>query len=294
MFIFPITYYKSTSQIIQEPNPKEFFSVRKLSTYSGSCLRVRRSSDNAEQDIGFVGDYIDTASLLSFVGSNSGFATKWYGQKGYFNFIQPNTASQPRLVNSGTLDTTVGGHACINFNVASRLMYADAAAANIFNFTGGASIILRYQLSNIATSVPTAQFNQTNDALFQNIFTSSSNIQIRMYDYINNAFIQFATNDTPLATGAPKILGNYYDGSNLNTGFAIYTNNTQNSGVSSTSGAFSQVRSSGFNTLVSIGAQRYNSPANGIVGMINEIMYYESDNRSNHNNTYNYINDYYV
>lgn len=46
------------------------FSLRKLkSDYAGSAIRVRRSSDNTEQDIGFVGNQLDTASLHSFVGS---------------------------------------------------------------------------------------------------------------------------------------------------------------------------------------------------------------------------------
>ena len=47
------------------------YSLRKLSsTYSGSAIRVRRSSDNAEQDIGFVDGDLDTQSLLDFVGYN--------------------------------------------------------------------------------------------------------------------------------------------------------------------------------------------------------------------------------
>ena len=36
------------------------------SAYSGSCIRVRRSNDNSEADIGFDGDgNLDTAALLS-------------------------------------------------------------------------------------------------------------------------------------------------------------------------------------------------------------------------------------
>ena len=47
-------------------------SLRKISgSYSGSAIRVRRSGDNAEQNIGFSGDNLDTASLLSFVGYNN-------------------------------------------------------------------------------------------------------------------------------------------------------------------------------------------------------------------------------
>lgn len=49
------------------------YGLRKLrSAYSGSAVRVRRTSDNAEQDIGFTasGD-LDTTSLTSFVGTQN-------------------------------------------------------------------------------------------------------------------------------------------------------------------------------------------------------------------------------
>jgi hypothetical protein len=49
------------------------YSLRKLRTaYTGNAIRVRRSSDNTSQDIGFdANGELDTASMLSFVGSNN-------------------------------------------------------------------------------------------------------------------------------------------------------------------------------------------------------------------------------
>lgn len=39
-----------------------------------SAVRVRRSSDNAEANIGFTAEgYLDTAALLAFVGAGNGF-----------------------------------------------------------------------------------------------------------------------------------------------------------------------------------------------------------------------------
>ncbi len=47
------------------------FSLRKLrATYSGNAIRVRRSNDNAEQDIGFVNNQLDTESLATFTANN--------------------------------------------------------------------------------------------------------------------------------------------------------------------------------------------------------------------------------
>ena len=92
-------------------------STRKLrSAYAGSCLRVRRSSDNAEQDIGFVSNYLDITSMATFVGANNGFVVKWYDQSGNANdLIQATAANQPKIINAGTL-LTQNGKACMTFD----------------------------------------------------------------------------------------------------------------------------------------------------------------------------------
>ena len=86
--------------------PAAMYSTRKLvSTYAGSAIRVRRSSDNTEQNIGFVGNALDTASLVTFVGANSGYITKWYDQSGNgADAVQETQGNQPRIRNAGTTD----------------------------------------------------------------------------------------------------------------------------------------------------------------------------------------------
>ena len=52
--------------------PAVAYSLRKLRTaYTGSAIRVRRSLDNAERDIGFNGTNLDTTALQNFVGSQN-------------------------------------------------------------------------------------------------------------------------------------------------------------------------------------------------------------------------------
>lgn len=82
------------------------FSVRKLRTaYAGSCLRVRRSSDSTEQDIGFSNNALDTSALTSFCGAGSGYGRYWYDQSGNAkNAGMATTANQARIVNSGVAD----------------------------------------------------------------------------------------------------------------------------------------------------------------------------------------------
>lgn len=92
-------------------SPKAAYSVRLLSSsYTGNAIKVRRSSDNTESDIGFDnnGDLNETA-LLSFVGSGDGFVTIWYDQSGNANHaINTTTGSQPQIVFSGVINKMNG------------------------------------------------------------------------------------------------------------------------------------------------------------------------------------------
>lgn len=94
--------------VFQIPSLVLVYGLRKLMpNYSGYCIRVVRSSDSAEQDIGFVGNDLDTTSLASFIGVNSGTIKTWYDQSGHgYNATQGSTGLQPHIVISGSLVTT--------------------------------------------------------------------------------------------------------------------------------------------------------------------------------------------
>lgn len=98
------------------------YSLRKLdSNYTGNAIRVRRSSDNSEQDIGFTNNELDTTSLLSFVGSNDGYVTTWYDQSGNTNNATHSTAiNQPLIVSSGVVNT-INSKPSIKFNGSVKL-----------------------------------------------------------------------------------------------------------------------------------------------------------------------------
>ena len=87
------------------------YSLRKLSsTYNGPAIRVRRSSDNAEQDIGFnLVNELDVTALLDFVGSSAidnGCVTTWYDQSGNGrDIVQPIPSSQPLICTNGFVQT---------------------------------------------------------------------------------------------------------------------------------------------------------------------------------------------
>ena len=80
--------------------------------YTGSAIKVRRSSDNAEIDIGFVDGILDTASLLDFVGSGNGFVSIIYDQVGSNNMTQTTANPQGQIVSNGSV-ILKGGKPCI-------------------------------------------------------------------------------------------------------------------------------------------------------------------------------------
>jgi hypothetical protein len=79
------------------------YSMRKLrAAYAGDCLRLRRSSDNAEDDFGFDGNgNLDTAAIASWLGGADGFVVTWYDQSGNAKHIMQATAgNQPNYLAS--------------------------------------------------------------------------------------------------------------------------------------------------------------------------------------------------
>lgn len=139
-FVFPIGHFSSSVSLPLDAVSGSTLAVstRKVrAAYSGSCLRVRRSSDDTEQDIGFVGNDLDTSSLTSFVGANDGFVVRWYDQSGTTRFLSQTTkANQPKVVSSGSVVTGVDGKPALDFdgsNDGFQLLNADLTGASISN-----------------------------------------------------------------------------------------------------------------------------------------------------------------
>lgn len=87
---------------------KSAFSLKKLSKkYNASCMRVRRSSDNAEQDIGFSGNDLNRTELLSFTGINDGFMSVLYNQAGTSHLTRTTASKQGKIVSGGNAENSV-------------------------------------------------------------------------------------------------------------------------------------------------------------------------------------------
>lgn len=104
---FTARAHNSESYLVPTYSPDVAYSTRKINPNATNCIRVRRTSDDAEQNIGFTGDLMDTDALTSFVGANDGFVTTWYDQSGNANdCTQASLNRQPQIVASGTIITS--------------------------------------------------------------------------------------------------------------------------------------------------------------------------------------------
>lgn len=93
----------ATVYLLANTTASRAYSLRKVkSDYTGFAVRVRRNSDNVEQDFGFSGENFDIAAFNTFVGAGIGFVTIWYDQSGNAqNAIQTTVANQPHISPTG-------------------------------------------------------------------------------------------------------------------------------------------------------------------------------------------------
>lgn len=111
------------------------WSVRRLrDAYAGACIRVRRASDNLEQDIGFVNNYIDTAAIATFCAGTNGFVTTVYGQDATgVNLTQITAANQARICLAGVVDVRGAFAGFSNFDDVDDFMTSTGLAVGAFH-----------------------------------------------------------------------------------------------------------------------------------------------------------------
>jgi len=110
-------------------NIKAAFSTSKLFSSSTNCVRLRRDSDDTEQDFGFVDGIIDTESIITFVGAGNAYLVKWYDQSVNAAHYEQHTAvNQPKLkLNS------LNGLPSLEFNGSTSFMTSGSFIDSSFN-----------------------------------------------------------------------------------------------------------------------------------------------------------------
>jgi hypothetical protein len=97
-----------------------YSTSRKLSsTYTGSAFRARKNSDGSQQDIGFVDNLVDTASLATFLAGTDGGIVTWYDQSGNGADLGGAGGNLPQIKSGGSL-ITQAGYQAVTTNGASE------------------------------------------------------------------------------------------------------------------------------------------------------------------------------
>tara|TARA_R110001606_G_scaffold193556_1_gene341260 strand:+ start:319 stop:1158 length:840 start_codon:yes stop_codon:yes gene_type:complete len=116
---------KGASYLVDDFAPYIAYDLRKISSTATNSIRVRRLSDNAEQDIGFNGDALDESALATFCSGTDGFVTTFYDQSGNsLNAVMVTASSQPRICLNGVIDSVNGKPAILGDGVNDSLRVA--------------------------------------------------------------------------------------------------------------------------------------------------------------------------
>lgn len=207
------------------PSSSVAYSLRKLRTaYTGSAIRVRRSVDNAEQDINFLGDgTLDTATMLDFVGYNlflysEDFSNAYWGKSrlnttGTPAYVDVETAPDGTLTGDKMIEDTTGspssgihGQSRINTNYLASTDY------NVSVYLKqGERTKVRID-SEIEGTYKQCDLDLTNGSISNSTFTNTPIVTAEA-----NGWYRFSVTITSLSAGGRVPLRVFmYNGANLN------------------------------------------------------------------------------
>jgi hypothetical protein len=108
-------YYAFAAGYVSTGNTKMALSLSKVNpSYNGTCLTIRRVSDNNETNIGFVGNDLDITSINTFCSGTKCYVKKWFDQyQSGADAIQNTAGNQPLIYDGGI--TTSGSLPVIYF-----------------------------------------------------------------------------------------------------------------------------------------------------------------------------------
>jgi hypothetical protein len=210
------------------------WSLIKLRTaYIGNCIKVRRSSDNTSLDIGFINDYLDTASLLSFVGVGDGFVSIWYDQSGNgYNFEQPTLDYQPKIVNAGSLLTKNSKPTVVFDGLSDYMSIPSSLSSFSFLHKTGKSFISTVGYNRVANEGFILCNNNGTSANIGYLLTTFTTGDIRNFTTngvagLSNATVSNQTNTAPLTTNSLFLINDETDNGNATASqrSKIYVNN---------------------------------------------------------------------
>jgi hypothetical protein len=191
------------------------YSLRRLETdYNGFAIRVRRSSDNEEQDIPFDAfGNLNTTALIAFVGSGNGFVSVWYDQSvNNRNATQTTLSAQPRIVNGGVVEV-INSRPTLTFS-GSQSLISPVFTGNVSNFHANA-------VARTIVGVSFARLMSVGSETDVNDFsTATSVIPFRMNALSNTEVMSYRFNVTrsqaTIPAGLLFLMSSWFSGNNSN------------------------------------------------------------------------------
>lgn len=264
------------------------YSLRKLDCdYAGSAIRVRRSSDNTESDIGFTsGGDLDTAALKTFIGTggtDDGFVVTWYDQSGNSRNATMSTSTQQPLVMDNGVVLRLSGLPTVIFDGSNdRLEFSriDLTAGTLFattRRTGSNTFQTFFYITQSSTGRSAFETGLNNNATYGPVIVGSNG---------NSSF--YAKGGT-LRDNEDRILTTIWLGTGT-SGATHYSAYDDNSSITlSNSGNVGA--SSGSVSFIGCGIS-LSSITNFYGGWISELIFYGADKSSDRSNINSNINNY--
>lgn len=277
------------------PGAAAAYSVRKLrNAYTGSAIRVRRSSDNAESDIGFSSGNLDTSALTTFCGAGDGFVTTWYDQSGNgYNATQSTAANQPQIVSSGSV-LTVNSKPCTSWTTDSRMGNSSFNPSSSSGFSA-----FNVYSTDLAAAANTNtmflyNFGQTSN---DNYFGKSSSTAILIGEFVSFSrnigltFGRLGSTTYSRSANTQVLESEFY----LSSGFTFFQNNSaQNMDINANGATTTANWSPSIYTLTGgLYLNSFVNNANSANCKMQEIIFYDNSQSSNRTGIETNINSFY-
>lgn len=211
--------------------------------YAGNAVRIRRDSDNAEQDIGYVGNLFDSADASSFIGGGNGFGATMYDNIGVNDIVQATAGAQPQLISDllrgdGANDYLRGTPPAVagDFTVAMWMKSATVNSTNIqpfgiglggltdnlvFQFNRATSALRTYWNSSGGNLIDTGSQGDFTDTVWYHFMVVRSGTTIEVF--VDNVSVGSSTTNTSFTMGARLTLfANHTAGGNGNVDMDIF------------------------------------------------------------------------
>ena len=212
------------------PGMSVAYSLRKINSgYTGHCIQIKRTSDNATSNIDFDGEGVDEAAITSFCSGTTGYVITWYDQSGN-GYNLTTTATDYYIYQSGALITLNGKIAIAN--TAGTTPLASASVAGTIFYSGTTSIS---NTGLIVYSAIAGKFSigisHSGNAILQYVGPTSTQSSYRVY---NNSSLNYGTS-LPSAGTQMIIQAEFNSGANTSdywiNGSSVDTGDAANTGT---------------------------------------------------------------